>query len=391
MRPTAALLLLSACAYEAPVSDYAEPADNVLAGEVVYAGALEPSYAVLFVTPADDPMPPYGTGRPVTFTTVAASDFVVGDQVAMPSAGWTATHVPDGSYLITGFMDMDADFHPTLFGGTLSGATCGDWVGAHLAGIGEDEMVPSPVSASGGELVDGITVLLASELSTERPAFRIDGGVGVVDRQAAVEEPEIVQSFLLDSTGVHVAWTGSDGATLEHHLEGPFDGTSPCQTAFLVHVVDANGDDEPDEHPSFPGTGLVDIWPRIGLTYLGEPVDADSDGVPEGFDSGLEAGESWSALATPHPLPLIMGEWPMGQPFLVSSLEVMWVPGAIHTLADGVEQTVSVPTDLPAGAWAITVIEETGQTWTLPNALATLPATEGSFDPTTQWGWLQVM
>lgn len=390
MRIIAPLLLLSACAYEAPLNDYAAPADNVLAGEVVFAGASEPSYSVLFVTPADDPMPPYGTGRPATFTTVAASDFVVGDQVSMPSAGWTATHVPDGSYLITGFMDMDADFHPTLFGGALAGATCGDWVGAHLAGIGEDEMVPSPVTAAGGELVDGITVLLASELSTERPAFAIEGGVGVVSRRDALDDPTTLQTFTLNSTGVHVAWSGSDGGTVEHHLEGPFDGTDPCMSAFLVHVMDADGDGQPDEHLDFPGTGLLDIWPQIGLTYLGEPEDTDDDRIPDSFYSTLEEGESWTALAVPHPLPVMMGEWPVGTPTLATSLEVVWVPGALHTLADGSERTETVPTQLPAGAWAITVIEETGQTWTLPNALATLPSTDSSFEPTTQWGWLQV-
>ena len=42
----------------------------------------------------------------------------------------------------------------------------------------------------------------------------------------------------------------------------------------------------------------------------------------------------------------------------------------------------------PAGVWSVTLINVAGQTWTVPNALWTLPSVSESFDPNSQRGAL---
>jgi len=74
---------------------------------------------------------------------------------------------------------------------------------------------------------------------------------------------------------------------------------------------------------------------------------------------------------------------------------VLWLPGGIHVYRDAtgaeVVETVDNPLDLPTGAWSITVIEETGQTWSLPNPLWAAPSTQPTlYDPLTQAAYLTV-
>ncbi|MFT4976069.1 MAG: hypothetical protein ACI8S6_001964 [Myxococcota bacterium] len=69
--------------------------------------------------------------------------------------------------------------------------------------------------------------------------------------------------------------------------------------------------------------------------------------------------------------------------------DVYFVPGVQHALPDGTVELVTTP-DIPQGAWSVTVVAETGQTWTLPNALAGYPATDVSFDPLLQAGVLTI-
>ena len=47
----------------------------------------------------------------------------------------------------------------------------------------------------------------------------------------------------------------------------------------------------------------------------------------------------------------------------------MFVPLAQRIHADGTVEIVEDPSLLPTGAWGVTLILESGQTWTLPNDL----------------------
>jgi hypothetical protein len=51
--------------------------------------------------------------------------------------------------------------------------------------------------------------------------------------------------------------------------------------------------------------------------------------------------------------------------------------------ADGTEEQVAAP-DLPEGVWGVTVVESTGQTWTIPNNLAGSVSLSSDFDPASQ-------
>ena len=353
-------LFFVGCTYDAPLNPNAEAPDNVIAGTLVANGVEEPGDVMVLVFDADDPPPPTGTGSPITFSTVPAHEF--SDLDGIPSAPFAVGQVPDGAYLVTALMDMDGDFHPLV--STLSGATCGDVLGAHLTDLQTGEY--AEVVIHGGELVDNVTVVIGTELTTERPAFELAADA-IMDRESVD-----TQVFSLAATGVHTQ-------TLD--LDGPFTGLAPCETYFLIDIVDADGDGAPDEHPDFPGVaGAYDIWPRIYVAYAGE----------------VDEGESWAGqsliYASPYLNPADPGYDPIALNTLTprNSLTAVWVPAAQHTFPDESIEIVTDPTSLPAGGWAITVISLTGQTWTIPNTIATETSTDENFDPLGQAGALIV-
>lgn len=410
--------LLASCAWEPQQHPGHGSPPNVISGEVVANGVTTPSTTIIFVASADNPMPPLGTGRPATFSSVPASEYT-GQSAGLQSASYAVTGVPDGDYLITGFMDVDGDFHPTV--DALSGATCGDIGGAHLADLQTGTL--AAVSVSGGELLDDVTIVLGSTFTVERPAFyplawnetagAYVPGMPVVSIGRAVAGA--YETFKVASTAVHAAYRNEDDeVTLTYDLEGPYEvqgdrwdpylGTPTCEVAFFGWVKDSDENGVPDEHPDYPGTGLLDIWPRFGLTFLGDPVDTNSDGFPDAFENDLATGESWSSPAAVSPLSVLLtGELPVGVPFLTDLLDVLYVPAAAHTYpasesdclgdwANGLcTETVLVPSEIPRGAWALTVISETGQTWTVPNTLPLASSTDtDTFNPLTQFTWVWV-
>lgn len=360
------LLLLAACVYEPPLDPDAPTVDNVLAGDVVVTGAdaVAPTFVLLF--DAADPPPPVGTGSPIDFTGVRAEDYTgvasSGQGGGIQAAPWSITAVPSGSWLVTALMDTDGDFQPLL--SVTAGATCGDWLGAHLADIATGEV--GVVTVADGTLLDDITVVVGTQLTTERPAFTMPP---TTVTQTSAE----LQLLSLGSIGVHAALTAEQ--TLD--LDGPFDGSDPCGTMFLFYAPDADADGAPDPHPNpaLAAQGLYDIWPKVYLQYYG--ADVTQPGV------GLEPGESWAAEAVVYPAPLLTGDATLGAPTPRTSLDVVWIPGAVHTLPDGTEETVYAP-DLPPGLWSITVVQYTGQTWTIPNELPAFPSTDAAFDPLSQ-------
>ncbi len=343
------LISLLGCAWTTPEDPTAADVLNVIAGEVVVTGApdVAPTYVLLF--DAADPPPPVGTGSPLTFSSVPAEAYT-GDGVGVQAAPYSTSRVPDGTWLLTALLDSDGDFQPLL--SSNAGATCGDWVGAHLADLATGEI--GTVEVSGGVLRDDVTVVVGSEMTTERPAFTL--------QTARVSQTTTTTQFIsLTSTGIYSSIV---------ELTGPFDGTDPCDTMFLFYAPDANLDGQPDPHPNpaLAAAGALDVWPRVYLQYLGEDV---------------EPGESWAAEAVVYPAPLLSGAVALGVPTPVTSLDAVWIPAAVHTLADGTETTVPAP-GLPAGAWSVTVVSITGQTWTLPNEVAAFPSADAAFDPSTQ-------
>jgi hypothetical protein len=255
-------------------------------------------------------------------------------------------------------MDVDGDFQPLLT--SNAGQTCGDYVGGHVGSLAEGEV--QEVTVEGGELLDDITVFVATELTIERPAFRMVS--------STVDQTAPGQVITLDSTGISSPLI---------NLTGPYDGTDPCGAMFLVWAQDNDGDGGPDPHPNpaLAAAGALDIWPRVYVSYTGEG------------DTELEEGEVWAAEAVIDPSPLFTGELVAGVPTVQTTLNLFYVPAASHILPDGSSEIVSAP-NLPRGAWSVTVVQATGQTWTLPNEVAEFPALDDTFLPETQAAVLTV-
>lgn len=394
--PAVLILSLFGCEYSAPIQEDREQPLNVIAGTISAIGVEQPSHAVLLVTNAANPGPPAGTGSPTTFTTVPGTAFSEPTSVGLSGASWAVTNVPDGEWVVSGFMDQDNDFYFSSQISVLAGATCGDVIGAHID-LATGEL--AAVAVEGGELADDVAVTIGTRLTTERPAFTIEataidassGNGSTISIATASGNSLFPQQFRLQATGVHTDIPGLG----EFHLDGPFDpaAPAPCQTGFLTRVVDANGDGLPDEPPGLEGNGLLDVWPRVYLSYLGATEDGSTwagqafvsplmratlAGENNGYDDDGDGtvDESWDI--------------PLNGPAYFPSLDISWVPAAVRTSEDGSQEVVRDPSQLPLGEWAVTVIEETGQTWTLPNQLASWPSIDADFDAAAQAGTLTV-
>ncbi|MDP2310510.1 MAG: hypothetical protein Q8P18_31115 [Pseudomonadota bacterium] len=351
-------LLLSACAYEVPTDPDAPDVLNVLSGTVVVSGPADVADTILVLYDANNPPPPAGTGRPVSFATVPASAYTDPEAGGVRSAPWALTEVPDGEWLVSGLMDVDANFNPITT--SNSGSTCGDWSGAYYTSLTSG--TPAAISVEGGELLDGLTVSIGREVLTQRPAFVI----AVSDTTDATITTTFGEAFQLATVGVH---------SEVYELAGPYDGTDTCDTAFWSYSTDADGDGVSDAHPNanLAASGAKDLWPRVYLRYNGE--------TPEGEFYGSEAVASSALFGFGLP--------PVNTPTPITTYDVLFPGAALHYFADGTSEAVA-PADIPRGEWSVTVVQFTGQTWTLPNTLAAYPASDPSFDPAAQGTMLTI-
>ena len=244
-----------------------------------------------------------------------------------------------------------------------SDLTCHDWLGMYYTDLDTKDF--GVIDLEGGELVEGITVIVDRENTIQRPAWQFvedDTHSTILDTSAF--GPKIT----LDAIGVDA---NLDGA--QYALEGPYDGTTDCQTTFWTYTPDADGDGAADPHPNenFSVLGFKEYWPRVFMRYLGE--------TPENEYYGTEL----------VPLDALLNNYPdLNTPTANNQLTYQYADKALHFFRDedGVLTSELIEGDaVPRGDWLVTVIQYTGQTWTLPNELPDYPAWEGStFDPSLQ-------
>ena len=153
-----------------------------------------PTFVLVYDSSA--PPPPEGIGRPLSFSAVpeAAFNTTVDGLIA---ADYAIPNLPDGEYLVTALMDVDEDFHPIIADGALSGATCGDWLGAYVSDVLNPEF--ASVTVQNGQLQDDVTLAIAQEVSVERPAFFLPD-TPIMSRSLAGSSPTTPQLFALETT-----------------------------------------------------------------------------------------------------------------------------------------------------------------------------------------------
>lgn len=394
------LLAVGGCTWEPPLLDSPfgpPPLQNTISGEVLFAGEgdLGPTFMLLY--DITDPPPPAGTGSPVTFSSVPLSDWAV--DLSVPAAPYGVGLVPDGTYLVNGLMDVDQDFNALDI--TLSGATCGDWVGSHVTDL--VQLQPQPVTVEGGTALNNVSVFLGQQVPTERPAFGfVQDGEGTDEIEVTELSQGIPQTFSIRAAEVDGAVFGLNPLELGPAcLPDPADdGTGawtscdlasivPCNVNILTELVDDDGDYAVDPYPdpAFAAQGIPNIWPRVFLEYLpDEPQFFQVDGV---FYQ-----ERWITQAFPLTLEILGAAQmklpadviaPVGTPLFAETLSITVFPTFQYYNAKGTgDDPERGPFDViditqpgaplpPLGRWKATIITRAGQTWETPNALAIDP------------------
>ena len=364
------MLLLLACAYEPPVvpsDDYPEAV--TISGDVVlYEGGVGAEMPVghVLVYDANDPPPPAGFGSPIDLATIPPDAWGTSgsnDVEGVVSAPWSITGLPDGDYILSVLVDNDNDFSP-FFTDFAAGATCGDQLGAFVDGASTANVLPVTVSAP--DHVDNITILAGSAIPFERPAFTLG-------QMAAATMPQKDLEKNFTSIGQFEWELVSQG--IDHpYLTFNDPASNDCPTNFTVSTIDADGDGVADPHTleAAANYGAVQMWPRVILRLVadeaGEPVEqtwlseALIDFRDEDFliPRALEYGADW----------VIPAEMIHNVPYSTSSLPLVWTGKAVPVNEDGSYGDEVSGGDLPAGAWSVIVMNQTGQLWYTPNSLS---------------------
>ena len=291
------VLLLAIGCLEAPInSNPILELNNSIEGDIVFGGPDEVEVGPTFITiyDAGNPGPPVGLGGPLTFSSVPAASYA-DSAGGLRAASFGVSGLEDGQYIVNGLMDLDGDFNP--FSSVLAGATCGDWVGTHLDNLDLNNPQTAVVPVEGGELRSGVTVLVAQQVPTERPAFEfvvddpeptnpdnIPPGP-IVDLQAA-ESPVTPQLFRLRASSIDTGFGPEAPLSLGPACQplgapecgaAPFcacnpetfspksDLFNPCATALYLLMSDSNQDGIVDANPDpmLAQFGVLDIWPRV--------------------------------------------------------------------------------------------------------------------------------
>ena len=468
-----AALAFQGCNYEPPKNWNSDKvANNVISGVIIAQEIDTPGDVTLFVFAADNQGPPFGTGRPLTFSTVPASGFSAnasGQQTASFAIPYLADSDPENDsgagYVITALMDMDGDFNPFATG--TVGSTCGDLIGAHYETV--EGGTRGIIYVSDGEVADNISLTLDTPIETERPAFVQLSNDGPITfsreqgRASGADPAGLAQKYRIRSTAVHTSYgddypldldgpcapeAGVDAVTCSTAGNCKCDpiAAAPCDTAFRVQFIDADGDGVHDPYPAVlqAENGLMDVWPRVYIEYQGLP-ESDDNGDDVFRWEGREEYEWPLGSGKMHDERIVGESYPMAfelnfggaaalapaeaafDPFSVHEMSVTWSPVVRRYHANGVDYEDAVgPYDIidircfrdggvypnfatcpasqrevaldeiPTGAWNMTVINKTGQTWAVPNEIGSpamayaigideeMTSTSADFQVTTQ-------
>lgn len=354
-------------------------------GRVVVSSAQRGNVVVSLFDAARPP-PPAGTGRPLTFALVprqalfgAAADSDPGPF----TAPFAFSLVAPGRYQIRAFLDSNDDFVPWY--GVTNEVNTGDVGGAAVDATRQvrtlevtavDDGLPAPV------LDVPVTVSDTLRVPIDRPAFEVTQPGTTL----ALEEATLAaQPLPLELRARPIN-------------EGLVKQPAPL---FLVRFVDDNGDGMPDDAN---GDGVPDVWPRVvvrklaneaaGVNPLADENDLDRNGLID--ESGVDyehlnpaTGGVIGADGAPDLVVLAAGlnVQELAPQLLDAMGRVKPMPTALTRLPLVIRPLALDATDarrplpikgVPDGRYAITLIQQSGQTWRLPNELT--PALATRFD-----------
>jgi len=415
-----------------PVSPTSDDAQNVstsrIEGDAVLAGTARGDL-VIFRFDAARPPPPAGTGRPLSFTFISR-ERIFGGAAPGATGPFTAPYafslVPEGRYLLRGFLDADGAFCP---GGICRVSDFNPWFGVtgepnrgDVGGAAVDALtlaLQTVEIAPGGDGVlnaaTGVSFSVQQSASTtvpvDRPVFQVNTGTTTQQFVVATSPPCSASS----PTGPRCKLVDVVSQAI---YGGAVDQRAP---AFLVRFVDNNNDCVADD---LNRDGQPDFWPRAFVrkqadennpALLTDENDWNHDGVvdaapPPGV-SGLKdyARANGTMDGSPDAVVLAAGvvpdaavlaqlvdgvtglprcqmaggapQWPMAT---VNTLKL-----AVQSVAlDAADPAAPVPLQgVPAGKYSLTLVQLTGQTWRMPNELQPGVATPAGLPETASQAW----
>jgi hypothetical protein len=332
------------------------------------------------------------------------------------TASYSLGPLTAAAYQIRGFYDRDADFQPTF--SIFNLPTAGDVGGGALDNAAAAAAGSSPIFTAvevgeplgdgrfampnAGALVEGIPVTLGAVLPFERPVFHVqtvlDDAFGNSD-PASVVIPADYQLSLFDATDPStteasfvrlVLGAGAapeEGAT---SLESPFffpEGASLFHARF-----DANADGQIDAGDSIPESPLIPALQPIALLSKleqGSSLDAQQpavllqgvtllDGLLQTATAPVDLGEARpSTLIALRPAVLCIDPARPDRPGVLVNTHATDAAG--NTLIDdpaALEASLSAQFNrpvsvaigcLPQGRYAMNLVYDSGQAWTVPN------------------------
>jgi hypothetical protein len=364
----AALLLLLAACEPPPVFPGADKRQNASTGRIegtVVVNSIARGKIVLFLYDAARPPPPVGTGRPLTFK-VVSREAVFGAAADGDAGPFTAPFgfslVAPGRYLIRGFVDANDDFIPWY--GVTADTTAGDVGGAAIDPVTRQSRVIEVAVDEAGVITPALDVPVSfsdtARLPLDRPIFSVAGGADSVFLSGPATAID------LQATPV---------------VEGVMNQPTP---GFLLRFVDDDNDGMPDDANR---DGVSDLWPRVVVRKLApergpliDENDLDKNGVVDAEGTDYERADG-TMDGKPDVVVLAAGFDPteyaaqlfdaMGRVKQVATpvprLRLVIRARALDASNPLAPQPLK---SVPVGHYAITVIQQTGQTWRVPNELS---------------------
>lgn len=234
--------------------------------------------------------------------------------------------VTDAPYRLWGFVDVDRNLETSV--DLLAQPSAGDV-----------PLAATEVTTAG---VTTLQALVATQAALEfhPPVF------SVANAGASVLVPDLPLSpvsFTLQTEGI-----------------GPFDA---ARGGFVVSLADTNRDGQPED---LNGDGVPDLYPQAFLRFLARPGQT----VPLNTD-GTAAEVIVPLLYLPQEFLTLLAGDPAAR-IVTSTLSVFVIPQALAVFSgEGGGRFTTALEAVPVGAYELVVIAETGQTWRVPNALAT--------------------